>query len=146
MRPTSERAGRSAPPSNGAVIAAALLLGPLVGTILYLAASLVLTARSGYDAASAPDLFRVAPLAVALGYLIGSVPAVVGGLIYASLRGRLGDRASTAALAVVPLALPAAWVAGGSGGLVLAGGAIAFLVMSACLTWLLAATWHRRRA
>lgn len=142
-------------PRDGTVIVAALLLGPVIGTVLLvLPFSLYLSVLSLVEP-NAPDgvldlligATGFVGLSVVFGFLLGSVPAVVGGLLYAALRRGLGENAGTAAFCALAVALPIAlWLGlsgGGPGGFAVV---VTHFVLTGLVTWGVATARWRRRA
>ena len=142
-------------PRDGAVIAAAMLLGPMIGTALlavpWLAFAVFAAATEGNGpgavAEAAAGVAGLGALALVFGFVLGAVPAALAGMIYAGMRRALGERADVAALSALMIALPVGLFLGVSGG-----GLRGFLlvvihfVLTAILTWGAATALRRRRA
>ena len=98
----------------GPVIARAVLFGPAIGTtvivVVWVTVLIAETFRRGGGAAEAamvlPELLIFVGIAFGYGYLIGAVPAVLGGFIFAVSRYRAGFDRGAAAFAGGILAVP----------------------------------------
>ena len=142
-------------PRDGTVMAAALLVGPLVGaalfTVPWVAFGLfvsVLTAGGADEAVRAVASFLgLAAMAILFGYLIGAIPAVLAGMVYAGMRRALGERAVVAALSALMVGLPiAVWFGVSGNGLFGFCLVIAHFVLTAVLTWsVVTARWRASR-
>ena len=141
-------------PRDGAVIATALLLGPVIGTLIVVVATMVMSAQAILATGDRGELLYLPLGAVMLltfgtvfGLLIGAIPAALAGLLYAALRRSLGENGATATLAAFVVSLPlAVWFGAGGAGHRGALLVIAHVSLSGFLTWFLATARWRRKA